>query len=78
MVKQLENGYKDTALEIAGKCIIKSGYCMLLILFYISVLLQFKPPSHIYIYMITLPIFGVFIVDFINFQSNMSNDCKLQ
>ena len=30
MVKQLENGYKDTALEIAGKCIIKSGYCMLL------------------------------------------------
>ena len=31
MDKQLENGYKDTALEIAGKCInIKSGYCMLL------------------------------------------------
>ena len=30
MVKQLENGYKDTALEIAGKYIIKSGYCMLL------------------------------------------------
>ena len=30
MVKQLENGYKDTALEIVGKCVIKSGYCMLL------------------------------------------------
>ena len=31
MDKQLENGYKDTALEIAGKCInIKSGYCKLL------------------------------------------------
>ena len=31
MDKQLENGYKDTALEIAGKCInIKSGYCTLL------------------------------------------------
>ena len=31
MDKQLENGYKDTALEIAGKCInIKSRYCMLL------------------------------------------------
>ena len=31
MDKQLENGYKDTALEIAGKCInIKPGYCMLL------------------------------------------------
>ena len=28
MVKQLENGYKDTALEIAGK----SGYCMSLML----------------------------------------------
>ena len=31
MVKQHENGYKDTALEIAGKgIIIKLGYCMLL------------------------------------------------
>ena len=32
MDKQLENGYlKDTAFEIAGKCInIKSGYCIVL------------------------------------------------
>ena len=29
MIKQPENG-KDTALEIAGKIIIKSGFCMLL------------------------------------------------
>ena len=28
MVKQPENGYKDNALKIGGKCIIKSGYCM--------------------------------------------------
>ena len=35
MVKQLENGYKNTALEFAGKCIIKSGYCMLLKSIYI-------------------------------------------
>ena len=30
MVEQPENGYKDTALEIAGKGIIKSVYRMLL------------------------------------------------
>ena len=30
MVEQPENGYKDTVLEIAGKGIIKSVYCMLL------------------------------------------------
>ena len=30
MVEQPENGYEDTALEIAGKGIIKSRYCMLL------------------------------------------------
>ena len=39
--------YKDTALEIAGKCIIKSGYCMLLlkVQLYISVLLQCNSSS---------------------------------
>ena len=30
MIEQPESGYKDTALEIAGKGIIKLGYCMLL------------------------------------------------
>ena len=39
-------------------------------------------PKYIYtniIKLITLPVFGVFIVDFIlfYFQPNMSNDCKL-
>ena len=54
MIKQLENGCKDTALESAGKCIIKSGYCMLLKFIYCSIF-QFlfnaiPPPPHIYIY----------------------------
>ena len=63
MDKQLENGYKDTALEIAGKCRnIKSGYCILLK----STVLYFSSSSMHVLYV--MPVFGVFTVDFILFS----------
>ena len=63
MDKQLENGYKDTAFEIAGKCInIKSGYCILLK----SIVLYFGFSS---MHVCNMPVFGVFTVDFILFSA---------
>ena len=79
MVKQLENGYKDTALEIAGKCIIKSGYCMLLKSNYIF---QFffdailpppppppPPPPHTHTHNIINRSHCQYLVDFILFST---------
>ena len=52
MVKQPESGYKDTALEIAGKSILKSGYCKLLKSIYCFMFqFFFSAIPHIYIYM---------------------------
>ena len=58
MVKQPENGCKNTAPEIADQGIIKSpGYCMLLkSIFKISVLLQCNP---IYIYIYIMAKYGI-------------------
>ena len=75
MDKQLENGYKDTAFEIAGKCInIKSGYCILLksiVLYFGSSSMHVCYESMLCQYLVCLQLISFY------FQPNMSNDCKL-
>ena len=71
MDKQLENGYKDTAFEIAGKCInIKSGYCILFEV-YCSIFRFFLNACMLCQYLVCLQLISFY------FQPNMSDDCKL-